>query len=150
MPDIITPATTTAWLRLLGLLGIGLFQVFRARTLQRNATFFDGLGLSTIAFDYVLGGAYLIAWLWVLVPAFHTQYMDVIVLTAAMIAAGWAWYEVRRASQWRIERAVSSGHSPHSGHLDPDFTPETEYAGEDRRSAINPYGRRRKDRERGA
>jgi hypothetical protein len=147
MPDIILPGGAIAWMRLIALLGIGLFKVTRGQTLQRNATFFDRLGLSTITFDYVLGSAFLITATWTVVPALHTRYMDVIVLMAAMVAAGWAWHEVRQASQWRIERAVSSGHSPHSGRLDPEFTPEPEYTGEERR--VGPYDRRRINRERG-
>ena len=147
MPDIIMPNSGIAWLQILTLLGIGVFKLFRGHTLRRNATFFDGLGMSTIAFDYVLGSAYLIGVFWTVVPAAHTPRLEVVVLTSVTIAAGWAFYEVRRASQWRIERAVSSGHSPDSDRIDPDFPTTPGYTGIDRRS--RPYGRRVTDRPEG-
>jgi hypothetical protein len=138
-PDFHTPDTLTHWCFALSVLFIGLFKVSRGRTLQQQSSFFDALGISTIAFDYVVGTAYLFAGIGAFFPAIYTEHVRLTLVILATPVAAWAWYCVRSASTWRIERAVSSGHSPGSGDIDPDF-PVAVYTGPERRSGI---GRRK-------
>jgi hypothetical protein len=114
--EVAWPPDFSSWFDLALLTLIVLFKFDRANTLRLRARFYDRLGLSTITADYVFAIVYVYATLVTLYPALRIhEEVRWPVRIVAMLAIGWAWLEVRRASSHRIVQAMGDGDATTTG-----------------------------------
>jgi len=115
LQDFITtwPVGRIEWAEFIMLAMIVLFKIDRATTLYKRSRFFDRLGVSTICVDVM----FVLVYLYAIARRVHPELSTVTALRVgvvilAALGIGWGWYEVRRASNKRIEGAMAGDVKP--------------------------------------
>jgi hypothetical protein len=133
------PSGFDAWEGFLTLLIIGLFKLDRGTIMYRRARVIDRLGWSIIAFDWVMGGLFIVSMFWSLYPdTRYAPWLPRAIILLLISTTIWQWLEIRRASTVRVD-LVAAGANGGSVYRPADEPPVLT----DRRS----WYRRAEDRE---
>jgi hypothetical protein len=113
------PSGFDAWEGFLTLLIIGLFKLDRGTIMYRRARVIDRLGWSIIAFDWVMGGLFVVSMFWSLYP--DTRYgpwLPRAIVLLLILTTVFQWWEIRRASTARVDLVAAGANGGSIYHPD--------------------------------